>query len=379
MENIMNSIYNAFNINKSDKINSTNINDIIQGKNMIKKRSQKLQQLKLNKRKFESMDLKKNNTHQNNSKFRKLENNFNEMLSNYESSYTDFMTTYNNSIKNVKDCKTKCMQDINTLDDETISLHYLEACSAGCELNGPYIKQCEDTYGGLRENTEQKCSYMLKHFTQLNNGVSECVLPKNRDIKKGSYLPSATHVNSEDYIDKNRLTVAEGCCKCGGGSGGPPTYKLSSGEIITKCSDLLNKYKQDYPQLSPEQLKVLENSCLNNISNTKGSQLWEKYNDLNKLNTNMMAISQQLINLITDIKDENSDVNKDINQVNSNIKSQLKSFTNLYPKTTDEIDETLNAQLEDVILMEQSSSIKYYIWTILAITMLLITLHQMKK
>ena len=384
MNNFSEKIFNVFGEHTSHNVspykNNNLIYDVQMGKKLKNKKKNNLKSLRKDLRIIENLDtrkdLKDKNLQSYNSKFSKLEGTFNDQLNKYNKVYTDFMSTYNERVRIMNTCETECAKKQLT-SSTGFSEAYYTACKAGCRLNGPYIKQCDDTYNQLGTDPNNTCISKLEKITDLNNGVSECNSNKDPNILKGYKMINANLVNSSDYKDSTGLTVAEGCCKCGGGSGGPPSYTLSSGEIITSCEELLTHFNTLYPTLTDEDKNEVMSLC--KVDGPTKDKLWKKYKMLNQMNDNMMNISQNLLNLITDVKENKNKINKNIDDVNSEINSQLSTFTHLYPQTNVEIDETLNAQLEDIQLNEQSMSIKYYIWTILAITMSLITIHQIKN
>ena len=119
------------------------------------------------------------------------------------------------------------------------------ACVAGCDLKGVQVLKCKNTYKGLSSDTSKKCKDVAADH--CDDGT----------INPGS--TSKNFVNSADNSDSGSITVAQGCCMCGGGESSGGGDSGDGGKIESLNSSSCDSSDQ------LERLKV-ENNKLTTVS-----------------------------------------------------------------------------------------------------------------
>ena len=288
---------------------------------------------------------------------RSLENRYNRLLSEYQTEYTTFMKNYNDSIKNLNDCKKTC-QDITGQNVDKKK----EACTAGCNIKGPYVSKCSDTYSSLRGNPEMKCGQMAiqKNICSINNGIGSILSGKESEAR------------SSERADKNNITLEKGCCACGGGYGGKP-YGTFENKKIYNCSKITDEQSKGYLKTACENATFNDSSTAQNLHTT--------YERLNNKNNSLIATANSLFLKVKNLRDIENTLRKQRLENDSTLQNNLNDFgyinTEIKNYNKNKMD-TVKAQLEDVKLKEQSESLKYYIWTLLALSVFITIMFKMK-
>jgi hypothetical protein len=118
----------------------------------------------------------------------KMEKDYNRQLSQYSTSYKAFMGEYQKGVVDVKKCKANCLTTIPKSDPAWS--YKRQACQAGCDLKGPYVSKCEDTYKKSKVN---------------GNTCTEAT--KGRCLNGQVNLGQAMYVDSNDYADTVDTTL----------------------------------------------------------------------------------------------------------------------------------------------------------------------------
>ena len=125
-----------------------------------------------------------------------MEDEYNKLISDYGTKYATFMRKYAKLSGDVDRCAAECLNI-----HPTTAANYSKrrkACVAGCELKGPYILQCKDTF--TKDRDGKRCPQIVG---------DNCINGKT--------------INHQQMIDKRDVrgrTARSGCCECGGGAGG---------------------------------------------------------------------------------------------------------------------------------------------------------------
>lgn len=291
-----------------------------------------------------------------------LEQEYNIALSQYSKEHKDFLQEYMDAKKNHTDCQKKCMVKYKGMDQQGIRLR--ESCLAGCDIKGPYLVQCSDTYKGWFQNTSKKCN-------QLTSG--KCI---NGKIETGQN----SYVSDTKWRDINYSTLKDGCCSCGGGKGGPPSADVRS----TKVRSCDNIYSAFGLLKGQNFSNPLINACKTATykDQYKSGNLYQKYNTLKMKNDDLIKKAQTIYDKINRLKNIKTGVKKILKREEERVEDQLSNYSSHYnsivnlDKSGKTENITLEAQAEDMILKEQSEQLKYFAWIILA---LLVSSFTMKK
>ena len=73
-----------------------------------------------------------------------LEKDYQTQLSAYSTNYKLFMDSYYKAVKDVRSCKAKCLTSIPS--DTSAYSYKRQACKVGCDLKGPYVQECKNTF-----------------------------------------------------------------------------------------------------------------------------------------------------------------------------------------------------------------------------------------
>ncbi len=294
-----------------------------------------------------------------------MEKEYNKSISSYATEYKGFMEKYQKARTNKVQCMKDCMKKHTASGVQGKRLR--QACDAGCQIKGPYVSQCTDTYKGWQQNTSKKCAKMTSG--KCNKGKVE--------------MGQASYVNNSSYSDTKSTTLARGCCACGGGSGGPPKAKVK-GKMVNDCDDIYSAFGLLKGQSSSQ---PLINACktAEYKNQNKSASLYLEYNKLRAKNETLMAQAEKIWGKINKLKGIRTGIRQILRKEEGDIKEKYDKFSDTYTKITG-LDKsgktentTLNAQADDAILKEQSESMKYYAWIILALLVVSGTLWKMNE
>ena len=289
----------------------------------------------------------------------KLKGDYDKKLSSYSTLYKNFMESYHSATKDVVSCKADCQSRHRpgTTNWEFSKI----ACQAGCDLNGPYIAKCKDTYLGSRVNGE-KCDVMTKN--KCSNGSVELGM-----------IGDVTNIN---YADTNDVTIKDGCCECGGGVGGPPTSTINANKV-TKCEDVPSALG-----LSAANGTFAVNRChqARVKSAATNKQMWQSYQNLTQENEALIKLANNIFNKIKQLRSADENINNKIKDEETHLKNQLALYESVYANiknydTSKQV--TVEGQVEDALLKEKSQSLHLIIWLGLAILTLSLVIHRMRK
>jgi hypothetical protein len=270
---------------------------------------------------------------------------YNELMTSYKNKYSTFVSDFNILKEAVFSCKTKC-------ETAHQNAQKINACQVGCHLAGPYIKECTNTF--VATDTKS-CETTAKQQCQNN-------APK-----------SQTH-NLNIQVDKNQVSLLDGCCDCGGGNFGKP--KITMGGISYRNCD---QYDDD----------ALASTCTTSFTAFKNPEMVtssktivERYTEIVNINEEMLKIADELLEYTNRLKQYNIDIVSSRGDIISNfsenntklqyIKDEIKKYTNL--KTN-----TLNMMVSDGRLKSKAYEMRNYVWLILAIAFGTAALNQIRN
>ena len=352
--------------NKNSNNNQVAINELQQGMLLLNKRKENIDKLKKKMKLIENMDSfsKGDQTLSDTSAdemkiLAGLETTFQTQLSAYSTNYTLFMDSYYKAVKDVRDCKAKCLTTIPS--DTSASSYKRQACKAGCDLKGPYVQKCKHTFKTSRIGSEP-CDTVIKG--KCSGG--QVVLGMNDTV---------TSIN---YADANNVTIKDGCCQCGGGAGGPPTVQINGKKIAT-CTQLPNAFGYTGNDGS-----YMTTSCYNAKveSSNKNATLFESYSKLTGQNEALIKTAQKIFNKINALNTAKTTIGGKLNSKQELLKTQLAEYGTLYADILARQgikDQTIDGQLEDIEYKGSSQSLHLMIWSGLAILTILLVIQRMRK
>ena len=275
-------------------------------------------------------------------KFIEKKKEYNNILSSKNAQYIQFLKDWKKLEKQVLDCKSKCEKDYTDQMDRN-------ACKLGCHLKGPYIKDCSDTF--IPTSTDSCSSVSAK-------------------CSNKKWLSSAGAEG--DFVDKNNLSLKDGCCDCGGGVFGPPKMVIS-GIFYNSCTDLpttnKDKCEATYKKKFPDTFKT-------------NTQLKATYSEITNKNQRLIEISDELIKIVNYLKTKNINLKSDT----LDVQIKFKDKNSVYENTLDEIkkftkkqQQTLDLRVKDSILKKNSYEYRNYVWLILAISLGFAALNKIKN
>jgi len=300
-----------------------------------------------------------------------LESNYNRQLSNYSINYKSFMDTYYRAVDQVQKCKADCRVSIPESGGKSSNKRL--ACQTGCELKGPYVQKCANTFRTSRIGG--------KPCSQATIGRCE----KNGDDSGSVVLGMDSVVNSIDYADSNNTTIGDGCCDCGGGAGGPP-YVTMRAKKITKCEQIPGAFG-----FSADSGSYMTTACHNarvggadsgSTNADANGNLHQKYEELATQNEELIKSAQLIFNKITELTEADSKIKVDIDSKGDDFIKHLSEYSETYAKIISRQGKkgsTMDGQVEDIMYKEDSSQLQLWIWTGLAILTILFVIQKARK
>lgn len=359
-----NMLDNVLDLFKNDKEHTQktrkSINQLEQGMTLLNNRKQMLDKIQHKLSLVESFDTSKLDA--TNRKeiemLRGMEGEFNEKLSAYSTAYRTFMQNYYKAVDQVKNCKSKCLT--NYPIGSSAWSYNRQACQAGCELKGPYVQKCQDTFTRSRING-QDCKAITGG--KCHGG--------NVDLGRDWI------VKSSQYADSNNTSIKDGCCECGGGAGGPPSLEMR-GKKITQCSQIRTAfgYKRGGYYMT--------SACLSApvASPQTNKNLWREYGELTRQNKDLIKLSHKIFEKIKKFKKLDSSLENKLTNEESQLKQYLSMYEDVHTKISElksKKDRTIDGQVEDIYLKENGQTFHYFIWTSLAILTILLVIQRMRK
>ena len=370
---LLDSITSAFDNSNRKNIRQRNlkpINELQQGMNLLQKRKQLLNSLS-NSSLMESMsssmktfqsgkDRLKNVSKSELDTLKQLEADFNQSLSAYSQKYKSFMENYYKAVEQVEKCKADCLTKYPP--GSAAESFNRQACKGGCELKGPYVSKCGDTFTKSRIASLGDCSTATK---------GKCMDGK-------VVLGQDSFVDDINNADSNNVTLRKGCCVCGGGGGGPPTTKINS-KTVKSCNEMPAAF--GYSGSSGDFIK---NSCLTApiASPESNLNLYKQYDELTAENKNLITQAEVIFEKIKKFNSLNSNLDIKMKSARDELQKNLDDYGSIYSKLQESKKygiTTLNGQVEDIDLKENNQLLQLGIWGSLAILLVLVTLDKLKK
>lgn len=288
-----------------------------------------------------------------------LKQQYNQKLSAYGQSYKTFMEQYYKSTQDVLSCKADC--ESRHRPGTSAWSFSRTACKAGCDLKGPYISECKDNYKGDRASG-QKCN----------------TITQGKCSKRNVVLGMDATVTNINYADNNDVTIKDGCCECGGGIGGPPTAEINAKKVLD-CKGV-----EKALGYSPGQGQWAVNRCYQAriASPQTNANMWVQYKKLAKDNEDLITLANDIFKKLKELDSANSGIYQSIKDEETHLKDQLALYENVYASIQNydkSKQTTVEGQVEDGILKEQSQSLQMYLWLSLAILTFTLVIHRMRK
>uniref|UniRef100_A0A6C0J9G9 Uncharacterized protein n=1 Tax=viral metagenome TaxID=1070528 RepID=A0A6C0J9G9_9ZZZZ len=288
----------------------------------------------------------------------KMEQNYNRQLSEYANSYKSFMDEYQKGVNDVQKCKASCLTNIPTGGSDWS--YKRQACQAGCDLKGPYVSKCEDTY--KKSRTGDTCTEATKGRC-LNGQVN---------------LGQDANVISNELADTTGTSLKVGCCDCGGGGGGPPSTMMR-GKKILKCNEIPSAFGYTGSNGS-----YMTSACITaSVDSERGNaNLHTNYSQLSAQNEELIKTAQKIFNKIQELSKTDLNIQTKLDDEDFDLKSKLAEYGTVYADIISrkgKKDQTMDGQLEDVRYKEDSQQIQLWIWTGLAILTILFAIQRMRK
>ena len=291
---------------------------------------------------------------------KQLEADFNKNLSSYSQKYKTFMEGYYSAVQQVEKCKADCLTKYP--QGSSAWSFNRQACAGGCDLKGPYVSKCEDTFTKSRKATLGDCSTATSGKCMDENVV----------------LGQDLFVDNIENADSNNVTIRKGCCVCGGGGGGPPSTTIR-GKTIKSCDKMPAAF--GYTASTGAYIK---NTCLTApvASPQSNSELYKQYEALTSENKALIEQAETIFKKIQEFNSLNSTLDIKMSSARADLKKNLDDYSTIYSKLQSNKKYgtvTLDGQVEDIDLKEKNQMLQLGIWGSLAVLLVLVTLDKLKK
>uniref|UniRef100_A0A6C0KE31 Uncharacterized protein n=1 Tax=viral metagenome TaxID=1070528 RepID=A0A6C0KE31_9ZZZZ len=351
------------------KHNSKPINELQQGMLLLQKRRNDIH--KLSKRPLmESMSSSmktwtdaenklKNVSKTELDELQKMEVDFNKDLTAYSQEYKNFMENYYKAVQQVEKCKADCLTKYPP--GSPAESFNKQACAAGCDLKGPYVSKCEDT------------------FTKSRIDGADCATATaGKCIDGVVQLTADTYVDDIGRADSNNVTIRKGCCVCGGGGGGPPSTKIR-GKTIKSCDKMPAAFGYTGGDGA-----YIKNTCLTApiASPQSNANLYKQYEKLTSNNKDLITKAEKIFEKINKFNSLNGQLDTTMKSQRDELQDNLDEYSTVYLKLQNAKkygNVTMDAQVEDIDLKENNQLFQLGIWGSLAILLVLVTLDKLQK
>ena len=189
---------------------------------------------------------------------------------------------------------------------------------------------------------------------------------------------SSKYVNSADNSDSGSITIAQGCCMCGGGTGGKPTAYIN-GTTIRKC-DEIGKAMNDNDMI--QYCKSAGNG-VNGFSASANANFVNKYANIKSKNVDVMNEAKKLKGKIGKLITTRDKLRGTIASEEDTLEQNLKDFEEKYSRLQEfgegGKDWTSIAQYHTTLNKKNSEELKFYIWSVLAIVLIMTVVSNFKK
>ena len=371
---LLDTITSAFDSPTRKNIRQRNIrpiNELQQGMNLLQQRKQiinnlsnssLLESMSSSMKTFQSGKDKLNNVSKAELDLLKnMETDFNKSLSAYSQKYKSFMENYYSAVQQVEKCKADCLTKYKSGSSQTWSFDQ-QACKGGCDLKGPYVSKCEDTF------TKSRIA-----------SLGDCASATNGKCMDGNVvLGQDSFVDDINNADSNNVTLRKGCCVCGGGGGGPPTTTIR-GKTVKNCNEMPAAF--GYNGSSGNYIK---NSCLTApvASPQNNANLYKEYESLTTENKSLITQAEKIFQKIQKLNSLNSNLDVRMKSTRAELQDNLDEYSTIYSKLQSNKKygiTTLNGQVEDIDLKEKNQLLQLGIWGSLAVLLVLVTLDRLRK
>jgi hypothetical protein len=295
-----------------------------------------------------------------------LESKYNRLVSDYASSYKNFLVEHRELEGQVATCKAHCLERYNTNVNDYANKRL--SCAAGCQIKGPFIAECKDTYTGMKNQLNKKCGNITPG--KCSGG--------NVTVGQDNY------VSASNYSDRAGKTVKDGCCECGGGTGGRPSAEINGNEV-KRCDDI---YKAFGLEKGSGADFAYRQAChgASKIETGRTSNFYKKYNGIQAKNQKITNEAQKLYNTIDHLENVDKKIKTSTVDSETQLGSDLKSFEEKYAilqelggKYEGGQDPTIEAQRKSVLLKKQSEEMSFYFMSILAIVLVVTTIINFRR
>jgi len=295
---------------------------------------------------------------------RDISNNYDRAVSEYATAYKQYLEEHAILTKSVEDCRVDCLERITNKSGEGYA-SMQKACIAGCNLKGVQVLKCKDTYKGYNRDSSRKCKDMAaEHCTDgsINPGTK-----------------SQNYVKNSDNADSQSTTLAEGCCECGGGGGGKPSAHVN-GHEIKSCSGLNKAFGDDSTYKSYCEQAGNSVASFNASSNANFHQ---KYDGIKSKNDTAMEEMKKLkgkINILIKTRDKlKGTISSEEETLDQNLKAFEEKYSRLLSYGETGKDWTSIAQHKSTMNRKSSEELKFYMWSVLAIVLIITVISNFKK
>ena len=295
-----------------------------------------------------------------------LESKYNRLVSDYASSYKNFLIEHRELEGQVAKCKAHCLERYNTNVNDYANKRL--ACAAGCHIKGPYLAECKNTYTGMKNQLNRKCGNITPG--KCSGG--------NVTVGQDNY------VSASNYADRQGTTIKDGCCECGGGTGGKPSGEIN-GQEVKRCDDI---YKAFGLEKGSGNDLAYRRAChgASKIQTGRTSNFYKKYNLIQAKNQKITNEAQKLYNTIDHLENVDKKIKTQTNDSERQLANDLRTFEERYAQLQElggkyegGQDPTIEAQRKSVLLKKQSEEMSFYFMSILAIVLVVTTIINFRR
>ena len=229
----------------------------------------------------------------------------------------------------------------------------------------------KDTYKGHNQDASKKCKDLV---------ANHCT---DGSVNPGS--TSQNFVKSSEQADSQSTTLGEGCCECGGGGGGKPSAYINGIEVKS-CNDLDKAFGGNAGDGTASAFK---SECVNAGSNVSSfnagnnANFHQKYAEVKGKNNAAMNEANKLkkkINTLIQARDKlRGTIASEEDSLDNNLKLFEEKYAELSSYGEDGKDYTSIALHETTMNKKKSEELKFYMWSVLAIVLIITVISNFKK
>jgi len=298
-----------------------------------------------------------------------LSDNYYKIVGDYARAYQDYLQTHADLSASVEQCMVDCAENNNPQVDNWANKS--KACIAGCKLKGVQVLKCKNTYKGLQGDTSKKCKDLVKDHCDAGS------------IHPGK---SRTFVTNADNADDYDTTLADGCCECGGGGGGKPTARVN-GTVTKNCSEVANAIgdseMKTFCTSAGSGSTLTRNGKTITFSASKNANFVNEYAKVKATNDAAMVEVNKLkkkINTLTTTRDKlKGSIAGEEDTLDQNLKEFEEKYAKLQSYGDSGKDWTSIAQHTASLNRRNSEELKFYMWSVLAIVLIITVISNFKK